>query len=46
MKLAVNIYCDIARAMVSARMIGFSVNPRYDVRLHYGVSQCYDVTVL
>ena len=43
MKLAVNSYNDMAHVMVSARVMGFSVNPRYDVSLHYGVSPCYDV---
>ena len=46
MKLAFNPYYDAARVMVSARVMGLSVNPHYDVSLYYGVSPSYDVTVL
>ena len=46
MKLAVNPYYDIARVMLSARMMGLSVNHYYVDGLHYGASPCYNVTVL
>ena len=45
-KLAVNLYYDVACVMVSARVKGLSVNPHYNVSLYYGVSPCYNVTVL
>ena len=46
MKLALNPYYDAACVMVSARVMGLSVYPHYDVSLYYGVSLCYDVTML
>ena len=39
MKLAVNSYNDMAHVMVSARVMGFSVNHLYDVMLHLVLAQ-------